>query len=85
MSGITALVINHNVRYSRRYNNGLGSGNESAVNGMSCILPGSLSYIQVATEQALRTGELLVSSLKSYDRVSLHYGDAVEENYDGCV
>ena len=50
-----------------------------------CILRESLSYIRVATEQALRTGELLVSSLKSYERVSLHHGDAVEENYDGCV
>ena len=51
----------------------------------TCILRGSLSYIQVATEQALRTGELLVSSLRLHERVSLHHGDAVEENYDGCV
>ena len=51
----------------------------------TCILRESLSYIRVATEQALRTRELLVSSLKSYGRVSLHHSDAVEENYDGCV
>ena len=37
----------------------------------TCIFRESLSYIQVATEQALRTGELLVSSLKSYERVCL--------------
>ena len=51
----------------------------------TCILRGSLSYIPVATEQALLPGELLVSSLKSYESVSLHHGDAVEENYGGCV
>ena len=50
----------------------------------TCILR-ERSYIRVATEHALRTGELIVSSLKSYERVSLHHGDAVEENYDGCV
>ena len=36
-------------------------------------------------EQSLRIWELLESSLKSYRRVSLHHGDAVEENYMGCV
>ena len=51
----------------------------------TCRLRGSLTYIPSATERALRTGELLVSQLKSHERVSLHHGDAVEENYDGCV
>ena len=51
----------------------------------TCILRGSLSYIPIATERALRTGELLVSPLRSHEKVSLHHGDAVEENYDGCV